>query len=199
MKLSAKLFSNRKAIELSINFIIVLSFSILILVMGIYLFTQVLGQGQDLTEKVTSETRGEITDLLDRSPNSPVAIPRVVQVVETGEVAHFPLGIRVDTSRCQETSEAQFLISTNFDVLSSPEDEITEASALSQELKVQIKDWHLEPRTLTLKNNVKDVVDIPIKAGFGAKPGFTYGFDVTVLCNGISYDDFSHKIFLKVR
>jgi hypothetical protein len=199
MKLSAKLVSHKKGIELSINFIIVISFAILILIMGIYLFTQVLNQGQELTQRVTEETRGEINSLLDKSSDTLIVLPRVIQEIASGEVAHFPLGVRSDTSRCSGGASADFVITTTFDS-ALVSDAVGNVYVPSDTEVVQIEDWYLtKPHSLSLGNNDKEILDVPILAGSGARSGYTYGFDIEIRCGNVRYGDYSNKIFITVK
>jgi len=199
MRLSNKLFLNKifkdnKGLELSINFIVVLIFSILILSMGIFLFTQIFEEGGDLTKQFSEQTQKEINSLLEDKKDL-IALPNVVSTLKKGETAHFPIGIKGDTERCGETKSADFnlklelvQIEENNDVRLPTNDE----RALSN-------NWYFDYDEFTINNNEKWSDDIPIRAGDGAVEGNTYVFDVDITCNNQLYDDYTHLLFLVVE
>ena len=198
MRSSSKPFvKSSKGIELSINFLVVLILSIVILGLGVYLYTRINVQIQDLVEDVSQEAQDDIFSFLDKQQNELVFIPNVIKEVERGEVAHFPLGIKADTSLCGGGAEATFTITLNDDIIV---DEKNTEIIPDNNLKTSIKSWYLaEPKQITLRNNEKVVIDRPIQAGVDSQEGYTYGFDVFISCDGVNrYGEKSHKLLIVV-
>lgn len=197
-RFSPQLAQNRGGIELSINFLVVLILSIVILGLGIYLYTRINVQIQNLVEDVSQEAQEDIFRLLDKQQNEFVFIPNVIKEVERGDVAHFPIGIRADTAQCGGGKDATFTITMSHDIIV---DGNNKEIVPDNTLKTSISSWYLaEPKTVTLKNNEKVVIDRPILAGTDALEGYTYGFDVKISCDNINrYGGKSHKLLVVVR
>lgn len=197
MKLSnkvSKFFFNNKGMELSINFIVVLIFSILILSMGLYLFTQIFEEGGELERQFSEQTQREINSLLEDS-NDLIALPNVVAVLKYGEVAHFPIGVKADTKRCGSGKSADFKL--DLDLIQVKEgDKVRDPTNDERSLSFN---WKLEDLEFTVNNNEKWSNDIPLKAGDGVISGNTYVFNVGVTCQNQIYDDYTHLLFLVVE
>ena len=191
------LHDSNSAIEVSINFVIVVSFSLLILVMGLYLFTQVLNQGKIIEGEISEQVKGEIESLL-QAPGNLVVFSRAVKEVERGKTAQFNLGIKADTKRCSSTptKEATFVVAPKIDAIQDPTGNVR-LPANDERAKIGL--WHKPEKTITLTNLDKEILPIVILAGEGAESGSTYIFDVEILCNGQRYGEESHLIFLNVE
>ena len=197
-KISCLIINNKKGIELSINFVVVIILSIIILTLGIYLFTQIKGEIEELYIEVSQEAKDDIFSILDKRQDELIFIPNIIKELNLGEVAHFPIGIRSDTSKCGAVSESQFEITMKPEIVV---DENNREVSITNEMKTQIDTWYFkEPLRLKLRNNEKEAVDRPVVAGVGAQQGYTYGFDVKITCDGINpYGEKSHKIFIFVK
>ena len=198
-----RILSNNRGIELSINFAVVLILSIIILGLGIYLYTQINVRIQDLVEEVSQEAKDDIFSALDKSQGDLVFIPTVIKEISLGDNAHFPIGIKAQTKECggSDAREAQFTVTMKPDIVV---DEKNKVVAITNELKTNMQSWYFtEPLEITVRNNDKEVIDRPIRAGIGAKKGYSYGFDLKISCDSsnpdAAYGGKSHKLIIVVE
>ena len=82
---------NKKAIQLSVNFIVMLIISIIIFSMGIYFAKRIFSRGEELRLIFDERTEAEIARLLD--DGSKVAIPFTKKTIHNGGFDTFGIGI----------------------------------------------------------------------------------------------------------
>ena len=88
---------NKKAIELSINFLVIIIISIVMLSSGILIIKKYFGTATEIKEQLDEQTLNRIEDLV--SDGGTVVVPFKRKVVEAGEAELFGLGIlNLDTT-----------------------------------------------------------------------------------------------------
>ena len=105
---------NKKGIELSVGFIVILIFSILIFSLSVYLLFKWFGDVDKLSDQIDRQTQAEITTAL-KSGNRLVAIPFPVQTVKRGQSAVFGVGVR------NPASAKKFSIAVDFSNAFNPD------------------------------------------------------------------------------
>jgi hypothetical protein len=182
---------NKKGLQLSINFIVIIILALVVFMMGIYLFTQIFSQGKEFTDLVTQDTERRMQQLLIRGDEL-VIIPDFSQEIKKGDSHQFVMGIKADISKCYENplnvvpSEV-FIVKTTFDMAV---DDSNIPIPLTFEDKRDISQWVFASREYEIRNNEQKIIGIPVRMGRNALNGATYVFNVEVLCsNGNLYGD----------
>lgn len=83
--------NNKKAIELSVNFLVILIIAIVVFGFGIYLTFKFFGSAQDIPGKISDPLQQEINQML--SHGEKVALPINQQTIPAGKHFVFGLGI----------------------------------------------------------------------------------------------------------
>jgi hypothetical protein len=104
-KLNRNRTMNKRGIELSVNFIVILILAIAIFGGGIYLVYQIFAKAQNMKEGVDQQTEDRINALLD--DGSPVVIPDVAKTGERGKLVYFYIGVS-DNHKRQSGQPAMF-------------------------------------------------------------------------------------------
>ena len=81
----------KKGFQLSMNFIVIIILSIIILFFGILFGRNIITEGLEMNDKIGEQTRVEIERMLES--NARVAIPLSKQVIKRGNFGKFGLGI----------------------------------------------------------------------------------------------------------
>lgn len=187
---------NKKGIELSVNFIIAIIIAIVVLILGIYLFSGIGSTGKGLAAKVTADMEKKVNRILINTDEI-IAVPTILKELEKGEVAHFAVGIRADTSKCGGGSSATFTVGTRFDIAV---DQNNQEQTSNVDIGKIETTWQLNPRQYEVKNRKREVIDVPLKLGPEAELGWTYVFDLGITCDGQnSYDGYAHKLYLVAK
>lgn len=194
---------NKKGIELSINFIVILIISIIIFTGSIYMTKKFFSKAEEIRKDLDSGTEDQIYSLL--SDGSKVAIPVSRKDIKRGKSDVFGLGI-YNVLKDEATFEVMIVFSKAYDrdetvILNSNQgDYINEKWIFS------------DARQYTLQNNEKVAVPILVKVDgkitedVATKKG-TYIFNVCVCkdscggsCNSMTpmYGDSMHKIRVTV-
>ncbi|MBS3097577.1 hypothetical protein J4209_02155 [Candidatus Woesearchaeota archaeon] len=82
---------NKSAIELSVNFIVIVIISLIVFGMGIYLVNMFFGGAEKIKKDVDAETKNKITELLD--DGSRIAIPFDRLVIKKSSSDVFGVGV----------------------------------------------------------------------------------------------------------
>jgi|FLOH01.1.fsa_nt_gi hypothetical protein len=85
---------NKKGFELSINMIVVIILSIVIIGFGIMIFNQIINKGYDLQTDLDKKTQDELDRLMD--DGGLVVMPGPIQEANLGDYVYFPIGITND-------------------------------------------------------------------------------------------------------
>lgn len=84
--------NKKAAIELSVNFLVIMLISIIIIILGFVLVNRVISSGTNEMFKVDDRLRAQIEDLLIRE-NRLVAIPIVEKSIDRGRGDFFGIGV----------------------------------------------------------------------------------------------------------
>ncbi|MBW3011828.1 hypothetical protein KY311_01455 [Candidatus Woesearchaeota archaeon] len=177
---------NKRGLEFSVNFIIILVLAIVTLFMGIVIFRIMFTGGTELEQQVSERTRDEINRLLMRGEDF-VILPDFYQEMSIGDVHVFGLGIR-------NTGPDQ-----SFTVYIEPKQWAVDTDN-KQSGPVDARGWYFEKiGPFTVPNNELEVISLPIRIGSTAKKGWTYIFNVRVEDkNGQIYGDLQ-KIYVDIK
>jgi hypothetical protein len=84
--------SKRAAIELSMNFLVIMILAIVILSMGIYFAVTTFAKANEINDRIDRQTEKQIYDLLDTG--DPVVAPLNTAEIERGKYHVFWVGVR---------------------------------------------------------------------------------------------------------
>lgn len=180
---------NKKAIELSINFMVILIITIVVFGMAMYLLKMFFGTAEEIKRNIDTQTEGEIQRVLFSGER--VAMPVNKKDIRRGSSDVFGLGIlniNADPDFTIKIESGPLILKDNTQIASpSP------GLAFLSEYKK------------TVKNNEHVIVSIPIRVPRGAAVG-TYIINVYVCaCSGSgccsssnSYDGTVHKVYVTV-
>jgi hypothetical protein len=153
--------NKKAAIELSMNFMVIIILSIVILSMGIYFAVRSLGQAQAMVAHIDKQTEQQIWDLLDSG--QPVVAPMPSAETMRAKTAIFWIGVR----NIEYTTNFQVIVDKN--VLTDDCD--------SNKLTVLLPNTKTEPKFI--KENEKDTFGVAIAVPRAAKP-CEYVFNVQI-------------------
>lgn len=108
---------NKRAIELSVNFIVIFILAMVMFGVGLYIMRQVFGEAVDMKEKIDESTRQQIENMLSQG-TAKVIIPFQSIKVKAGKNDIVGIGIRNDLA-----SAKNFYISTQCDAAYTSTDE----------------------------------------------------------------------------
>jgi len=178
------MMQKKAAIELSLNFIVFIIIAVVILILGIFIFTQIFGEGKEITGKVSEDVEARLNTLLITG-NEKVIIPRTFKTVGRGDIATFALGIK------NKDCARQFMIKTNFDIAVDSENILQNVNS------GEIATWYFDESSYDIAQNDRKIVPILIRPGAGSINGWTYSFDVEVRCGNTEYAPLN-KIYVVV-
>ncbi|MBW3013908.1 hypothetical protein KY335_01550 [Candidatus Woesearchaeota archaeon] len=181
---------NKKGIEFSINFIVILIIAIITFIFGIYIFTMIFSGGEEFTGQVNEEVQQRINELLITG-REPVIIPDIVMDIKRNKVATFAVGIKNDPKLC---SSDDFELLVQYD---------TAVNDKGEEMNLDpqmMATWHFPKSDYKIEKNEREVAAVPIRAGSGATDGWTYVFNIGVRCSG-STDLYGglYKVYVNVK
>jgi hypothetical protein len=168
---------NKKAIELSINFIVMFILAIVMFGVGITFVTDIFLKGEELRESIDAQTENQIMRVLD--PNTPVSMPINKLSLHRGE--QEVIGIGVLNLRGSDTQE-EF----SFDVYCDGATDLSGTPICDDDSNpkcIECDIWAFPPNSMWLKNNEKDVGSISIIIPKDAVSGI-YIYNVEVEVNG---------------
>jgi len=183
---------NRKAIQLSVNFMVILIITLIVFGMAMYLLNMFFGTAKEIKENIDTQTENEIQRVLFSGER--VAMPINRKEIKRGSSGVFGLGI--------------------LNVESGPEFTIKiESGPLILQDNTKIESDQVDPKLgflpeykKTVKNNEHVVVSVPVRVPRGAAVG-TYILDLYVCdcdtlncCSSVAdtYDGTVHKIYVNV-
>ena len=190
---------NKKGLELSINFIVVIIISLVVFGLGLVLFRNIFSESQDFTDKVTQDTERRLNNLLIKGDEL-VMMPEFVKDIKSGDSYQFPLGIKADTSKCinlpqDQLSQQTCLVKTSFD---KAVDENGAEMDLTLDKQRDISEWTFPESSYLIKNHENKIIGIPIRVGKSFQTDATYVFNIEVKCNNQMYGDLQ-KIYAVVK
>jgi len=175
--------NSKKALQLSINSLVVIIISLVILSAGIVLLRNFFAGTAEIKAKLDSQTESKIAGLL--AEGEPVAVPVNRKTIQAGEHSTFGLGI---LNIIQDTPQSGF----NVDVV------FTNAYDRTNTIITAIdgQEWLLyDEEGFTMQSNEQKIIPILIRVSKDAVPG-SYIFTVTVTADGNEYG--KHKIYVEV-
>lgn len=111
--------NNKKAIELSVNFLVILIIAIVVFGFGIYLTFKFFGSAQELPGAISAQLQQEINQML--SHGEKVALPINQQTIPVKKSYTFWLGLSNMLNNAETNS---FTISANLNKFISPDDTV---------------------------------------------------------------------------
>jgi len=180
---------DKRGLELSINFIIILILAIITLAMGILIFNMIFRSGTELEKEVSQQTKDQINNLLMEGDKK-VLIPSFFKELESGDQHAFGLGIRNYGNR------QEFTILIEFDLAVDRENNDKTSEAVASH---EVDKWHFEQiGPIVIDSNDLEVVSVPIRPGNRAKNGWIYVFNVEVLDGSDLLHGNIQKIYVKI-
>ena len=159
---------HKKGIELSVNFLVVIILSLVMLSMGIYLIREFFETTADLRDALDQQTEEQLTQLLQEGKL--VALARTRKTIPVGESALFGLGIlNINPGDGKRTFEIH---------IQSPEEAVGYDS-LNNPIQADTSTWLKYQRTLELGPNEAGSIAIRVEPQEGVPKG-TYIFNVAV-------------------
>ncbi|MBD3259416.1 hypothetical protein GF371_02170 [Candidatus Woesearchaeota archaeon] len=175
----------KAAIELSVNFIVFITIAVVILILGIFIFTQIFGEGEEITGKISEDVQQRLNTLLITGREK-VIIPSTFKTVQRGDVAIYAIGIKN-----KDCASGEFKVRTEFDIAVDAQNNLVPANA------AEISTWYFDESTYQIGQNDKKIVPVLIRPDVGAVSGWTFSFNVEVLCGSTRYGPL-HKIYTVV-
>lgn len=163
---------NKKAFELSINFLVVVIIAIVMLALGMKLITDFFGKATEIHAIIDEGTKAEINEMLSRGEQ--VAVPFNLKQIRRGEDDTFGIGV-LNTAK----TPLDFQPTISFDEAFAEDD--------SQITDVNEADWLLyDSESFSLGPSEDKQIPVLVKVPETADSG-TYIFNVRVLQNGNTY------------
>ena len=182
---------NKRGIELSINFIVMMIIILVILVLSLSLMKRFFGTAQELKEQLDRETEDQITSLL--SAGQMVAVPVNTKKINVGENDIFGVGV------LNVLTEKKFKVSVSFDEAYRKDD--TNIDGLYDKWLLYSDD------EFSLEKNEQKIHAVLVAPKGSVEPG-TYIFNVDVRYdsngddvidgNDDQYDSSLHKLYVVV-
>ena len=166
------MLKKRAAIELSVNFIVIIIISLVVLGMGVYLVNRFVSEASDIKEELDIETEKQIMDLL--SSGDRVAFPINKKTIAKGHGEVFGLGIFNILG--EEKTFTVDLEQGIFIEKGATESDDTWPSSEPVPVPVPV---FIASRSKEIKNNEQVVLSIPVNVPKGTPSG-TYVIDVNV-------------------
>ena len=155
---------HKKAIELSINFLIVIILSIVMLTLGIALITNFFTTTEEVRQELDTQTIAELSSLLEQGQLSAIAFNR--QKIPAGESGIFVLGILN-----ANTENTFFRVEIVFSGAYTGD---------NQQINIEnAENWLLYSNNITLGPQEKGSIPINVKVPEGIQKG-TYIYTVKV-------------------
>jgi hypothetical protein len=82
----------KASVELSVNFLVVIIISLIVMGIGFFLVREMIGQGEDTMKGLDLRTQKQIENLL-RSSDDPISIPYIQKTIPEGDDAVFGVGV----------------------------------------------------------------------------------------------------------
>lgn len=157
---------NKKAVELSINFLVIVIISLVMLSTGLLIVRQYFGTAEEIQRQLDEQTVEKIENLLDEG--DVIAIPLKRKIVGAGEQEIFGMGV-MNINEQQTTFDIEIMLSNAYD---NAKNDIDPDADLSQ----HPESWLLYPDTLILDPREKGTVSINVNVPAGVVSG-TYIFN----------------------
>jgi hypothetical protein len=192
---------NKKGIEISINFLVIIIVSIVVFVMGLFLINKIMGFVGDTAEGIDEDTRKEIERLV--GPDEVVSIPYHKKSVRVGDEAYFGIGIYSKLN-----GEKTFNVNVSFDAAYLENN--TQIGNNKQYMNNNWNPFFKGPgRNYSLIRNDKEIVDVKLivdsNTGQVPTPKGIYIFNVNITYFESSagpqkiYKDHIYKLYLSVE
>ena len=162
---------NKKAIELSVNFLVIVILSIVMLTSGVLLIKQFFGTATDLEKTLDDRTVSHIEDLLDEGDY--VAIPVKRKEIQRGDSQVFGLGI-LNINSNAPTKTFTIVVEFKRLITKGTEDIIEDTTP-----DFDPNTWTLYQDSVLLGYNEKKVTQILVEIPKNAPPG-QYIYNVNI-------------------
>jgi hypothetical protein len=166
---------NKRAIELSINFLVVVIISMVILSTGILLIKRYFGVAEEIKTQLDEQTIAHIEELLDQGDI--VAMPLKRKTIESGNSDIFGLGVI-------NINEANTFFNVNIALSKLVKEDKTTLNPA--DLNYNPEDWLLYEKSFNLEFKENKKIAIRLAVPDGVYQG-TYIYDVEVLANNNRY------------
>ena len=176
---------NKKAMELAVNFIVILIISIVVFGMGLYFLKGFFGFATEQTEQLDINTEKMIQNIL--LDGSKVAVPLDKKTVNRGSSAVFGVGILNILG-----DKENFSITLNNSLIIDKQGVPVDISPLEDPYLEFLSDY-----SRIVEANEQAIISIPIRVSRGAKSG-TYIVDLDVYA-GNSTEKYFNTVQLTVK
>jgi hypothetical protein len=173
---------NKKGIELSINFLVIIILSIVIFSLGLIMVRTFFTKTAEIKSELDTQTKAKISEML--SGGEPTAVPFNKKTISAGNMDVFGIGIM---NIRKEPQNFQIKIESKGGFEKGTQDQIE--GDFSTWLLYDEEPFSLDPYE---KNEIPVLVSVPNAVEKG-----TYVFDVSVTANGQQYTS-PHKIYVEV-
>ncbi|RME77750.1 hypothetical protein D6774_03360 [Candidatus Woesearchaeota archaeon] len=148
MKQNRKILSNKKGIELSINFIVMLVLAIAVFTGGLLFINKFFSEAEEIRMSIDAQTQRQIANLLD--DGSPFVIPIRTQEVQNGEFVQFAVGVFNNGAAGEE-----FTLDVTFDAAYKLDNSFLCNAATTTGCNSNPQDWIIpgSSQTFTVKEN----------------------------------------------
>lgn len=141
---------NKKGIELSVNFVVMLIIAMTIFGMGLVLFGKFFGEAENIRENLDEQTKRELQQQMINSPEQVVIYPTQM-TIEKGKGSVFGVGIL----NIDETDD--FTITTTFDGTSCYDRKGEKFECEENNIRV------VETITREIAGNKREIMDVPVR------------------------------------
>jgi len=147
---------NKKALQLSINFIVWLIIALVVFGMGVTLFTKFFKEAEDIRENLDIQTKKELQTRMMSSPEQVVIYPTTLKI-QKGKGDIFGVGILNigATGNFIVTTQQTACYNSDGSSMACLEDEIVSIPSISR----------------TIESNQRDIIEIPVRAQAGIASG----------------------------
>ena len=162
--------ASKKGIELSVNFIVMVILGLVLFAMGLYLLSQAINVGKEMTDVIDDQHKKEIESLLMQGEKVTIPFDRVN--LHVGEHNVFGLGILNEIDGAPMTFTVTLSPGVAVDSLGK-----TIPGPLTNKVALPFtsKDY-------TIRHNDQEIISLPVKILKGAPRG-TYTVHVKVECD----------------
>ena len=180
---------NKKAVELSINFVVMLIIAIVVFGMGIVLFTKFFQQAEDIKTNLDEQTRKELESKMMSSSEEVIVYPTSL-TIRKGKADVIGVGILNIRGNEVFTLESEY--QACYDRDGELESNCGPSATPDQPLGLL-----QEPRTINVAMNKREIASVPIKVLSGSASA-KYSVLITVRYDGETEPVSTNLVYINV-
>lgn len=168
---------NKKGLQLSIQFIVLLIFATVTMAAGIYIISSIFAGTDQLPTDVSEEVQQRVQELL-LTQSGNIIVPEYVKTVDSGETAVFTVGIRANN--VENCPSGKYKLQTSPAV--AEEESGQQITGFPDNIE-NIEQWYFnETDEITLEHRQRHVFAVAIRPDQTTSSGNAYAFDLQTLC-----------------